>query len=42
VIVSLVSFVSGFVSLVLGRVRRQSVRILVTVEKRVIAADVVV
>jgi hypothetical protein len=37
-----VSFVSGLVSLILGRVRRRSVRILVTVKERVIAADVVI
>jgi hypothetical protein len=41
-IVSLVSLASGLVSLVLGCVRRRSVRILVTVKKWVVAADVVI
>jgi hypothetical protein len=42
VMASLVSFVSGLVSLVLGCVRRRLVGILVTVREQVVAADVVI
>jgi hypothetical protein len=42
VIASLMSLVSGLVSLVLGCVRRRLVKILVIVEEQVITADVII